>query len=125
MLFALDELEFLLDEDDELDEDDDEDDDDYADDDEVDDEISGTGGDGGYENKDQKIYEARDGLIHRHPKDDSPNDYKVGWLTIYEKGRYFEKVAQGGNWQMVLGLTFAIGFEKMIDKYLKELEEVV
>lgn len=71
-----------------------------------------------------KFYNAKDGLFNRHPKDDSPNDYKIGWLTIYEKGRYFEKIPNAGNWQMVLGMTFAIGFEKFIDKYLKELNEV-
>lgn len=71
-----------------------------------------------------KFYNAKDGFYSRHPKDDSPNDYKIGWLTIYEKGRYFEKIPNGGNWQMVLGLTFATGFEKMIDKYIKDLAEV-
>lgn len=70
-----------------------------------------------------KFYNAKDGLYSRHPKDDSPNDYKIGWLTIYEKGRYFEKIPNGGNWQMVLGMTFATGFEKMIDKYIKDLAE--
>lgn len=72
-----------------------------------------------------KFYNAKDGLFSRHPKDDSPNDYKLGWITIYEKGRYFEKIPNGGNWQMVLGMTFAVGFEKLIDKYLKEEAEVV
>lgn len=71
-----------------------------------------------------KFYNAKDGLYNRHPKDDSPNDYKLGWLTIYEKGRYFEKIPNGGNWQMVVGMTFATGFEKIIDKYLKDLSDM-
>ncbi|GMM47993.1 hypothetical protein DAPK24_045910 [Pichia kluyveri] len=70
-----------------------------------------------------KFYTAKDGLFSRHPKDDSPNDYKLGWLTIYEKGRYFEKIPNGGNWQMVVGMTFAVSFEKLIDKYIKEINE--
>lgn len=71
-----------------------------------------------------KFYNAKDGFYNRHPKDDSPNDYKLGWITIYEKGRYFEKIPNGGNWQMVLGMTFAVGFEKLIDKYIHELSEM-
>jgi hypothetical protein len=72
-----------------------------------------------------KFYNAKDGFYDRHPKDDSPNDHKIGWLTIYEKGRYFEKIPNGGNWQMVLGMTYAVAFEKLIDKYLKEVNEML
>lgn len=72
-----------------------------------------------------KFCTAKDGFFNRHPKDDSPNDYKIGWLTIFEKGKYFEKIPNAGNWQMVLGMTFAVSFEKMIDKYLKDNNEVL
>ena len=72
-----------------------------------------------------KFYNAKDGLYNRHPKDDSPNDFKLGWLTVYEKGRYFEKIPNGGNWQMVVGLTLAAAFEKQIDKYVKDTKELL
>ncbi|GAV30193.1 hypothetical protein PMKS-003702 [Pichia membranifaciens] len=108
------------------DDDDDDDDFDYDNDEDEDEEMSEnvTDLDNPTGSNYDKFYNAKDGLYSRHPKDDSPNDYKLGWLTIYEKGRYFEKIPNGGNWQMVLGLTFATGFEKMIDKYIKDLTEV-
>lgn len=84
------------------------DDDDNKDEDEdYDDEIEGV-----------EYYDVKDGLFERHPVDDSPNDFKVGWLTIYDKGRYFEKIAGGGNWEVVLGLTFASGIEKILDRFV-------
>lgn len=63
-----------------------------------------------------KYTEFKDGLFERHPVDDSPNDFKLGWLTVYDKGRYFEKVPGGGNWEVVLGMTLAYGLERIIDK---------
>ncbi|VEU23811.1 DEKNAAC104810 [Brettanomyces naardenensis] len=68
-----------------------------------------------------KYYIARDGLHDRHPQDDSPNDYKLGWITIYDRDGYFESGTKGGgNWEVVLGMTFAVGFEGSVDRQLKE-----
>ncbi|KAG7897308.1 hypothetical protein KL935_005264 [Ogataea polymorpha] len=67
---------------------------------------------------DRTFYFARDGLLQRHPQDDSPNDYKLGWITIYDKSDYFS--APNGNWEMVLGVTFAAAFELIIDRFVRD-----
>ncbi|KAG7706811.1 hypothetical protein KL914_002695 [Ogataea haglerorum] len=67
---------------------------------------------------DRTFYFARDGLLQRHPQDDSPNDYKLGWITIYDKSDYFS--TSNGNWEMVLGLTFAAAFELMVDRFVRD-----
>lgn len=72
------------------------------------------------QNRSIRCYLARDGLRDRHPVDDSPNDYKVGWITVYDKEKYFnEKTEGGGNWEVVLGMTLAVGIEGMLDEILK------
>ncbi|KAG7829380.1 hypothetical protein KL920_002239 [Ogataea angusta] len=64
------------------------------------------------------FYFARDGLLQRHPQDDSPNDYKLGWITIYDKTDYFS--TPNGNWEMVLGVTFAAAFELIVDRFVRD-----
>ncbi|GME76546.1 unnamed protein product [Ambrosiozyma monospora] len=73
-----------------------------------------------YDNADESIYyTARDGLFDRHPQDDSPNDYKFGWITIYDKQQYFDydKAKASGsepaqfNWEVVLAMSLASAVE--------------
>ncbi|CDK27922.1 unnamed protein product [Kuraishia capsulata CBS 1993] len=68
-------------------------------------------------------YKTGDGMILKDPNDDSPNDDKVGWVTIYDDPRLFGPTEDGngtGMWELVLGLTFAVGFERILDKYLEK-----
>ena len=67
-----------------------------------------------------RYYIAKDGLRDRHPIDDSPSDYKLGWITIYDRDEYFSPETHGGgNWEVVLGMTFAVGFSGLIDQVIK------
>lgn len=77
------------------------------------------------DNEETKTYEeqytyymAGDGLRDRHPEDDSPNDFKLGWVTIYDRPKYFVQGSGGGNWETVLAMSLAVGFEQMVDKWL-------
>lgn len=67
-----------------------------------------------------RYYISKDGLRDRHPVDDSPSDYKLGWITIYDRDKYFSPETHGGgNWEVVLGMTFAVGFSGLIDQVIK------
>lgn len=59
-------------------------------------------------------YTALDGLFSRHPIDDSPNDFKFGWLTIYDKDDMFRKP---GNWQLVLSMSIIAAVESNFEKF--------
>ncbi|QPG72914.1 hypothetical protein FOA43_000217 [Brettanomyces nanus] len=73
------------------------------------------------ENTRVKYYMCKDGIKDRHPEDDSPNDYKLGWITIYDKEGYFKQDTQrGSNWEVVLGMTFAYGVQSSLDRILRE-----
>ncbi|KAH3661573.1 hypothetical protein OGAPHI_006421 [Ogataea philodendri] len=67
---------------------------------------------------DRTFYYARDGLLQRHPQDDSPNDFKVGWVTIYDKADYFAKT--DGKWEQVLGFTLVAAFEQFIGRISRD-----
>lgn len=64
---------------------------------------------------DISYYSSHDGLFSRHPVDDSPNDFKFGWLSIYNKGDYF---AKPGNYQLVLAVSLAVSIESNVDKFV-------
>lgn len=61
-----------------------------------------------------QYYKPGDGINQLNPKDDSPNDTKIGWITIFEDQVSVE------NWELILGFTMAIGFERIIDLFLKD-----
>ncbi|GME88538.1 unnamed protein product [[Candida] boidinii] len=80
----------------------------------------------GSESEGKFYYAAKDGLFDRHPKDDSPNNFKLGWLTIFDKpesdifllDRNTGEVK--GIWETILGLTLGASFENIIDKILSD-----
>lgn len=58
-----------------------------------------------------------DGLYyHANPVDDEPNDNKLGWLTIYEDRELFADQKYRGMFDIVLGLTLAVGFESQMEQ---------
>lgn len=59
-----------------------------------------------------KYYKGHDGL-NSNPKDDTPNENKLGWVTIYEDQALFS--SNKGMFETVLGLTLAAGFESSLE----------
>lgn len=59
-------------------------------------------------------YVAQDGLFQRHPLDDSPNDHKLGWLTLYDQGGYFGTT---GRWQLALGASLGLAMVVNTEKF--------
>lgn len=58
------------------------------------------------------FHELGDGLYYQtHPADDEPGENKLGWLTVYEDRQVFADHKYRGMFDIVLGLTLAIGFE--------------
>ncbi|ODV94351.1 hypothetical protein PACTADRAFT_51207 [Pachysolen tannophilus NRRL Y-2460] len=78
--------------------------------------ITGEASSDPYSANSTSYYKSGDGFFIQNPKDDSPNDTKIGWITIYED---HDQIFKDGLWELVLGYTFAIGFERIIDDYLK------
>ncbi|GMF50628.1 unnamed protein product [[Candida] boidinii] len=80
----------------------------------------------GLESEGKFYYAAKDGLFERHPKDDSPNNFKLGWITIFDKpdSDIFLLDKKTGDvkgiWETILGLTLGASFEDIIDKILSD-----
>lgn len=59
----------------------------------------------------KNYYKGGDGLyFSKNPTDDTPDENKLGWITVYEDSRLF---AEKGMFDIVLGLTLAAGFESV------------
>ena len=59
-----------------------------------------------------KYYKGEDGLYYlTNPSDDSPDENKLGWITVYEDKRLF---GLPGMFDIVLGLTLAVGYESSL-----------
>lgn len=56
-----------------------------------------------------------DGLYDDNSKDDEPENTKYGWITVYEDRDIFCK--NKGMFDVVVGLTFAAGFDKLAAAY--------
>lgn len=57
-----------------------------------------------------------DGLYYlNNPNDDTPDSNKLGWITIYEDPNVFSGSKNRGMFDIVLGLTLAVGFESSLD----------
>ncbi|CAG86102.2 DEHA2C08250p [Debaryomyces hansenii CBS767] len=57
-----------------------------------------------------------DGLYYsNNPNDDTPDSNKLGWITIYEDTDVFSGSKNKGMFDIVLGLTLAVGFESSLD----------
>lgn len=68
------------------------------------------------QNDTKTFYNGSDGLYYLHDtRDDNPDENKLGWLTIYEDMDIFGGVENRGMFDIVLGMTLAVGF----DTYLK------
>lgn len=60
----------------------------------------------------RNYYTVGDGLYYvLNPSDDCPDDNKLGWITIYEDLNIFG-IENKGMFEIVLGLTLAVGLEK-------------
>lgn len=61
----------------------------------------------------KNYYQAGDGLYYqRNPSDDTPNENKLGWITVYEDKKIF---SSRGMFDIVVGLTLAVGFESCLE----------
>ncbi|CCH40649.1 hypothetical protein BN7_183 [Wickerhamomyces ciferrii] len=58
-------------------------------------------------------YSPGDGVFQQDPPDDSPNDVKLGWITIYDD---FNKLKIPGMWEITLGFTLAAGFSQILEE---------
>lgn len=58
-------------------------------------------------------YAPGDGLFQENPPDDSPNNEKLGWITIYDD---YETLKSPGMWELILGFTLAAGFSKILEE---------
>lgn len=57
----------------------------------------------------KNYFRGGDGLYFEiNPADDAPDDNKVGWITVYEDAKLF---SSRGMFDVVVGLTLAVGFE--------------
>ncbi|KAI5955425.1 hypothetical protein CANMA_004605 [Candida margitis] len=69
------------------------------------------------QNNTKTFYNGSDGLYYsRDTRDDNPDENKSGWLTIYENAEVFGGTDNRGMFDVVLGMTLAVGF----DTYLKD-----
>lgn len=63
------------------------------------------------------FYNGSDGLYYLHDThDDNPDENKLGWITIYEDREVFGGIENRGMFDIVIGMTLAVGF----DTYLKD-----
>lgn len=58
-------------------------------------------------------YAPGDGVFQEDPPDDSPNNEKLGWITIYDD---YETLKSPGMWELILGFTLAAGFSKILEE---------
>lgn len=56
-------------------------------------------------------YKSGDGFHVQDPGDDSPDDLKLGWLTIYDDEAL---VKEKCLWEIIMAVTFSVGFEKLV-----------
>jgi hypothetical protein len=57
-------------------------------------------------------YSPGDGLSSKNPPDDCPNVGKLGWITVFDD-EFFDEL---GNWELVVGLTLALGFSRTLQE---------
>ncbi|GMM36924.1 hypothetical protein DASC09_042490 [Saccharomycopsis crataegensis] len=75
----------------------------------------------GYEESKREIfYQPGDGIVMKNTPDDSPSNLKMGWLTIYNESC----LATPGMFELVLGLTLAVGYERVINMQNERSEEI-
>jgi hypothetical protein len=67
----------------------------------------------GLGNIDDAYYSPSDGINEKNPIDDSPNDVKLGWITIIDDEMFFQTP---GNWETVLGFNLAVGLIRVFDE---------
>lgn len=61
----------------------------------------------------KNYYQSGDGLyFHINPSDDTPDENKLGWITVYEDKKIF---SSRGMFDIVVGLTLAVGFESCLE----------
>ncbi|ODV80136.1 uncharacterized protein CANTADRAFT_33744, partial [Suhomyces tanzawaensis NRRL Y-17324] len=64
----------------------------------------------------KNYYRGGDGLYYlSNPSDDTPDDNKLGWITIYEDKNLFSGDHNKGMFEIVVGLTLAVGFESCME----------
>ncbi|ODV69794.1 hypothetical protein HYPBUDRAFT_159627 [Hyphopichia burtonii NRRL Y-1933] len=62
----------------------------------------------------RNYYKGGDGLYYMvNPNDDLPDDNKLGWITVYEDSKI---LGSRGMFDIVVGLTLAVGFDSSLDR---------
>lgn len=62
-----------------------------------------------------KFYQGSDGLYYvRNTSDDLPDENKLGWITIYEDNEIFGGINNRGMFDLVLGMTLAVGYDSCL-----------
>ncbi|KAL6452732.1 hypothetical protein SBY92_000072 [Candida maltosa Xu316] len=68
-----------------------------------------------YGTETKKFYQGSDGLYYsENTTDDLPDENKLGWITIYEDTDIFGGLENRGMFDMVLGMTLAVGYDSCL-----------
>ncbi|KAI5966382.1 uncharacterized protein KGF55_000691 [Candida pseudojiufengensis] len=63
-----------------------------------------------------KYFNGSDGLYYsKNTQDDLPDENKLGWITIYEDNEIFKGQENRGMFDIVLGMTLAVGFDSILN----------
>ncbi|EER34849.1 predicted protein [Candida tropicalis MYA-3404] len=62
-----------------------------------------------------KFYQGSDGLYYvKNTSDDLPDENKLGWITIYEDNETFGGISNRGMFDLVIGMTLAVGYDSCL-----------
>ncbi|CCE89017.1 Piso0_001814 [Millerozyma farinosa CBS 7064] len=65
----------------------------------------------------QNYYTGGDGLYYvENPKDDTPDNNKLGWITLYDDESVFNTKEASPMFNLVLGLSLAVGIDSSFDQ---------
>ena len=71
------------------------------------------------QNDTKSFYNGSDGLYYlQDNRDDRPDENKLGWITIYEDAEMFKGLENRGMFDVVLGMTLAVGFDTYLKNHL-------
>lgn len=59
----------------------------------------------------KKYYKGSEGFSAQNEADDTPDENKMGWITVYEDLSVFGGSSNQGMFDFVVGLTLAVGFD--------------
>lgn len=68
-----------------------------------------------YGTETKKFYQGSDGLYYlNNTSDDLPDENKLGWITIYEDLEIFGGIRNRGMFDIVVGMTLAVGYDSCL-----------